>query len=349
LPWRELLQCTSTDRQLLLRQIRFLFLVVPLMGSVLLGWAWIFRFWEDVWRNGYGPLLYEGTQLGEMDGVPPSHAFAWVHSVGARLLEAVGLAGNSSVLARGGAWFASFQGCLRPAAWLAEDEEAAMAAAAEAAEAAEAEAGFSPVAHPAGISQKWSLLYVWLQYTQWYKVLCWLLVMVLGGSEGLLPTAAREVFRIEELLLASDRRAQVFIFWQCCPFVLTKLRHFLVTWLGASYLVRLLFYSCFTSHVEAAFTLTCDTYVGATLLHDWLSSMGGDFQLRLNLNRLRAGFFGFESAPKPKPRPGAASGQPSQAGGTSAAESPRRAAAAAVINSGFRLHTARKAKKEHAD
>lgn len=63
-----------------------------------------------------------------------------------------------------------------------------------------------------------------------YKVLCWLLVLVLGGSEGLLPQAAREAFRVEELLLASETRAQVFIFGQCIPFILTKARHFLVTW-----------------------------------------------------------------------------------------------------------------------
>jgi len=62
--------------------------------------------------------------------------------------------------------------------------------------------------HPAGISRNWSGLYVWLQYCQWYKVLCWLLVLVLGGSEGLLPASVREAFRLEELLLASDTRAQ---------------------------------------------------------------------------------------------------------------------------------------------
>lgn len=115
--------------------------------------------------------------------------------------------------------------------------------------------------HPAGISKNWSLLYVWLQYAQWYKVLCWLLVLVLGGSEGLLPQTIREAFRVEELLLASETRAQVFIFGQCVPFVLTKARHFLVTWAGTSHIVRFIFYSAFTSHVEVASTLACDTVV----------------------------------------------------------------------------------------
>ena len=45
------------------------------------------------------------------------------------------------------------------------------------------------------------------QYVQWYKVLCWLLIMVIGGSDGLLPPVARDAFRIEELLLTSDARA----------------------------------------------------------------------------------------------------------------------------------------------
>ena len=118
-----------------------------------------------------------------------------------------------------------------------------------------------PSPHPAGISKNWSLLYVWLQYAQWYKVLCWLMVLVLGGSEGLLPSSVREAFRVEELLLASETRAQVFIFGQCLPFVLTKTRHFLVTWAGSSWLVRLVFYSFFTSHVEVAATLVCDCIV----------------------------------------------------------------------------------------
>ena len=126
-------------------------------------------------------------------------------------------------------------------------------------------------------------------------------------------TQARDAFRIEELLLTSDARAQLFIFGQCCPFVVSKLRHFLVTWTGSawpvppplplspippppsppahrtaprarrvavparlqvqliSYLlwlylprlqVQLIFYSVFSSHIEVAFTITCDTAVG---------------------------------------------------------------------------------------
>ena len=35
-------------------------------------------------------------------------------------------------------------------------------------------------------------------------------------------------------------------------------RHFLVTWAGQSWLVRFVFYSLFTSHVEVAATLVCD-------------------------------------------------------------------------------------------
>ena len=121
-----------------------------------------------------------------------------------------------------------------------------------------------PGVHPSGISKAWSMLYVWLQYAQWYKVLCWLLVLVLGGSEGLLPVGLREAFRVEELLLASESRAQTFIFGQCVPFVLTKTRHFLVTWAGHSHVVRLIFYSAFTSHVEVASTLACDSVVAVS-------------------------------------------------------------------------------------
>jgi len=149
--------------------------------------------------------------------------------------------------------------------------------------------------HPAGISKNWSLLYVWLQYAQWYKVLCWLMVLVLGGSEGLLPSSVRAAFQVEELLLASDVRAQVFIFGQCVPFVLTKARHFLVTWTGSSWLVRLVFYSLFTSHVEVAATLICDALVACHLLYDWESSASNDYLLRLNLNRLRSGYFAIAS------------------------------------------------------
>ena len=213
-----------------------------------------------------------------------------------------------------------------------------------------------PGVHPSGISKAWSMLYVWLQYAQWYKVLCWLLVLVLGGSEGLLPVGLREAFRVEELLLASESRAQTFIFGQCVPFVLTKTRHFLVTWAGHSHVVRLIFYSAFTSHVEVASTLACDSVVAvsdsrrvppqppraspplllgllpppvppslarahttcrrlpppvwpqAHLLYDWFTSAANDYSLRLNLNRLRAGYFAIASLPRTKGQEAAAAG-----------------------------------------
>ena len=96
---------------------------------------------------------------------------------------------------------------------------------------------------------------------------------------------------MEELLLASETRAQVFIFGQCVPFLLTKVRLFLVTWAGSSYLVRLAFYSAFTSHVEVGATLLCDSVVAVHLLYDWAWSASNDYCLRLNLNRLRSGYF----------------------------------------------------------
>ena len=140
---------------------------------------------------------------------------------------------------------------------------------------------------------------------------------------------------MEELLLASESRAQVFIFGQCVPFVLAKTRHFLVTWAGTSWLVRLAFYSLFTSHVEIGATLSCDALVAvrarraaaaphalranatprhvafaahsplitgarfrrtqAHLMYDWATSASNDYSLRLNLNRLRSGYFAIAS------------------------------------------------------
>jgi len=88
---------------------------------------------------------------------------------------------------------------------------------------------------------------------------------------------------------------QVFIFGQFAPFVLAKARHFLVTWTGASAIVRFTFYSLFTSHVEVAITLACDFAVTAHLLYDWASSASNDYSLRLNLNRLRSGHFAIAS------------------------------------------------------
>eukprot|EP00965_Chrysotila_dentata_P198518 6178838-Pleurochrysis_carterae.AAC.1 len=85
--------------------------------------------------------------------------------------------------------------------------------------------------------------------------------MVLGGSDGLLPASTRACFRIEELLLASESRARLFLWGQCCPFVLSKARHFVVTWTGSWAIVQTLFYHVFTSHVEVALTHACDTCV----------------------------------------------------------------------------------------
>ena len=68
--------------------------------------------------------------------------------------------------------------------------------------------------HPAGISYRWSVVYVWMQYVQWYKVLFWLLVMMLGGSDVLIPRAMRQLFRVEELILQSEHRVRPFSFGQ---------------------------------------------------------------------------------------------------------------------------------------
>ena len=56
------------------------------------------------------------------------------------------------------------------------------------------------------------------------QVLCWLLTMVVGGAEGVVPGAIQDVFRVDELLLASETRAHIFLCGQCVPFVLTKAR-----------------------------------------------------------------------------------------------------------------------------
>lgn len=223
----------------------------------------MYGYWDDLWNHGDGPpLMTDGLPTAREVGGPPMLRSALTASW---LPEGV-----REVL----------QGLLQSVQGLLGEAEA------------DAE---PPRVHPAGISRNWSMLYVWLQYVQWYKVLCWLLIMVIGGSDGLLPAVARDAFRIEELLLTSDARAQLFIFGQCCPFVLSKLRHFLVTWTGSVWLVQRIFYSIFSSHIEVAFTLTADTAVGAALLYDWLLNMRNDFSLRLNLNRLRSGLYDIAS------------------------------------------------------
>ena len=132
-------------------------------------------------------------------------------------------------------------------------------------------------------------MYVTLQYLQWYKVLAWLLTVVLGGSDGLLPARVREFFQVEELLMASGWRTQVMIMGQAAPFVVSKMRHLFVTWGASSSLVRLLCYSAFSSHVEVACNLCCDAVVSLLLLQDWVATISTDLRLRLSLMDLKAG------------------------------------------------------------
>lgn len=138
LGWRELVQFTSTDRQLLLRHFRFFFLVVPLLGSTILGWVWLTRYWDDVYRNGFGPMLREaGADPTDDEYGPPRHAFSWVPNLLRDVIEYVGV-----------------RGALPPAAPLLPNEMGS-------------HAPFEPALHPAAITKQWSMLYVWLQYTQW--------------------------------------------------------------------------------------------------------------------------------------------------------------------------------------
>jgi len=270
--WRDLLRWSSTDRQLLLRHARFFFLVAPLVASWVLAFSWLGSYWEDLYRNGPGEPLMEASAATDYESGPQVMPFKtfllWLPATWAHFVES--LVGDAAA--------ADWQGNTAPPSTPPPPPPHA-----------------PPMQHPAGISKNWSLLYVWLQYAQWYKVLCWLMVLVLGGSEGLLPSSVREAFQVEELLLANDTRAQVFILGQCVPFILTKARHFLVTWTGSSWLVRLVFYSLFTSHFEVAFTLLCDAVVALHLLYDWASSATNDYRLRLNLNRLRSGYFAIAS------------------------------------------------------
>lgn len=177
LPWRDLLRVASTDQQLLLRHCHFLLLLLPLLVSCLLTWTWLLTHWWDVYQNGTGPpLLVSPRRSFVQQHVPALQgALAWLPAHLSELIKSV----VQSV-------------------W--DVTESAVDSPGDAADGAD-EAG-NP--HPAGISHKWSLLYVWLQCAQWYKVLSWLLIIVLGGSDGLLPTSARQVFCIEELLLASE-------------------------------------------------------------------------------------------------------------------------------------------------
>lgn len=204
-PWRELLRCTSTDQQLLLRHCRFALLVLPLITTTTLAWCWLFPYWEDVVTNGHGPDLYTELQPLELK-----------------------LADRPPVLRGALTWLPAYLSELLALHLFAVESAQPQPHDGPSSMPLPVESVRTGTPHPAGISQKWSLLYVWLQYVQWYKILSWLLIMVLGGAEGLLPQNTREVFKIEELLFASETRAQLFFIGQFCPFVLSKLRHFLV-------------------------------------------------------------------------------------------------------------------------
>ena len=126
--------------------------------------------------------------------------------------------------------------------------------------------------------------------------------MVLGGLDHLFPAVIREMFRVDELLFASERRGSIFICGQCLPFACCKLRHFFVTWGSShSWLVRQIFYHVFTSHVEVACMVGCDTVVALLLYYDWLSIVYNDCLLRVNLSLLRSGYFAIASrSPNPQ-------------------------------------------------
>uniref|UniRef100_A0A7S0LLM5 Uncharacterized protein n=1 Tax=Coccolithus braarudii TaxID=221442 RepID=A0A7S0LLM5_9EUKA len=147
----------------------------------------------------------------------------------------------------------------------------------------------SPELHPSGVSRRWSSLYVRLQYAQWYKVLAWIVTVVLGDAETLLSPSTRACLQFEELLIASDDRARLFFKGQTVPFALSTSRHFILTWASSARLVQFFFYHVVTSHVEVALNLACDLLVLALLAKDWTTSISHDMRLRLNLNRLRCG------------------------------------------------------------
>lgn len=155
--------------------------------------------------------------------------------------------------------------------------------------------GLAKEPHPSQISHNWSLLYVWLQYARSYMILSWVMMMLLGDIEGLLPSSARELFRIEELVLVSEKRTKLFFFGQFCPFLLSKVRHGIVAAFSSIAIVRYIVFNVFTSHTEVALLVSSDTIVITMLLQDWAASMAGDFWLRLDLNRLRGGYFRIRS------------------------------------------------------
>ena len=95
-------------------------------------------------------------------------------------------------------------------------------------------------------------------------------------------------------------RRQVFLVGQCMPFVFTKVRHFFVTWARSIPMFKYLFYHLLTSHVEIGCNLFCDTVVLGALLHDWLTSASNDLRLRVDMNRLRSGYFTIASISRPE-------------------------------------------------
>lgn len=58
--WRDIFRFSGTDQQLLLRHLRFFFLVAPLMGTSCMAWVWLYDYWTDLYQNGSGPPLMDG-------------------------------------------------------------------------------------------------------------------------------------------------------------------------------------------------------------------------------------------------------------------------------------------------
>ncbi len=284
--WGDFTQWT-TDKQLLLRQTRFCLLVTPLVVSAVVTWSWLICYWLDLYHNGAGEPLMDNERLEDAVRAKEQRAFLTVvHDCLASMLPS--------------SFFATLEELLLPSSYSAAPSEVVQAAAA----AGDTSAGDDAIAvpHPAGISLKWSKLYVSLQYAQWYKVLAWLIAMVVGGMDGVFPPAVQEAFRVDELLLASDRRAGLFLKGQCAPFVATKMRHFLVTCARRYRPIQILFYSFFTSHAEVACNLACDSVSAALLLRDWISAASNDLALRRNMRRLRTGNFTIASYEAPAVR-----------------------------------------------
>lgn len=149
--------------------------------------------------------------------------------------------------------------------------------------------------HISGVSQSWSLLFMLLQRLQWYKVTTWLLVSMLSSSDGFLPERWREFFMLGQLLLESEWRLSLFLGSQCWPFALSQLRHVGVAWLTQFAAPRWFFYSVFTSYIEVAMNVLCDTGMTLAMLHDWSVQSRAVQRRRMLLACLRTG--AFEVAP----------------------------------------------------